>query len=77
MIFVLFASDVFVISRKVYKKEISDLPELPLGDMDGFLDVTLLLRIRPIYQNLQNMCRTQWARVGNNIDYRYTRFVYG
>ena len=37
------------------------------------LEVTLLW-IHPIHKNL---CRTQWPRVDNNIDYRDNRFVYG
>ena len=39
----------------------------------GFLEVTSVW-IHPIHQNL---CRTQWPRVGNNIDSRDNRFVYG
>ena len=42
-------------------------------DIGGFLEVTLLW-IHPIHQNL---CRTQWPRVGNEIDSRDNRFVYG
>ena len=42
-------------------------------DIGGFLKVTFLW-IHPIHQNL---CRTQWPRVDNNIDYRNNRFVYG
>ena len=41
-------------------------------DIGGFSEVTFLW-IHPIYQNL---CRTQWPRVGNNIDYRDNRFAY-
>ena len=36
------------------------------GDTGGFLEATLLW-IHPIHQNL---CRTQWPRVDNNIDSR-------
>ena len=39
----------------------------------GFLEVTLVW-IHPIHQNL---CRTQWPRVGNDIDSRDNGFVYG
>ena len=42
-------------------------------DIAGFLGVALLW-IRPIHQNL---CGTQWPRVGNNVDHRDNRFVYG
>ena len=38
----------------------------------GFLGITLLW-IHPVHQNL---CSTQWPRVGNNIDYRENGFVY-
>ena len=38
-----------------------------------FLEVTLSW-IHPIHQNL---CRSQWPRVGSNIDSRDDRFVYG
>ena len=41
--------------------------------MDGFLEVTLVW-IHPIHRNL---CKTQWPRVGNNIDSRDNMFVYG
>ena len=42
-------------------------------DIGGFLQVTILW-IHTIHQNLH---RAQWAGVGNNIDYRDNRFVYG
>ena len=42
-------------------------------DIDGFLEVSLVW-IHPIYQNLY---RTQWPRVGNDIDSRDNWFVYG
>ena len=42
-------------------------------DIGGFLEVTSLW-IHPIHQNL---CRTQWPRVHNNIDCSHNRFVYG
>ena len=42
-------------------------------DIGGFLEVTLVW-IHPIHQNLN---RTQWPRVDNNIDTRDNRFVYG
>ena len=42
-------------------------------DTGGFLEVTLVW-IHPIHQNL---CRAQWPRVGNNIDSRDNRLVYG
>ena len=38
-------------------------------DIGGFLEVTLVW-IHPIHQNLY---RTQWPRVGNNIDFRDNR----
>ena len=41
-------------------------------DIGGYLEIPFLW-IHPIHQNL---CRTQWPRVGNNIDYRDNRFVY-
>ena len=41
-------------------------------EIGGFLEVTLVW-IHPIHQN---PCRTQWPRVGNNIDSRDNRFVY-
>ena len=40
-------------------------------DIGGLLDVTFLW-IHPIYQNLY---RTQWPRVGNNIDSRDFHFI--
>ena len=40
-------------------------------DIDGYLAVTLVW-IHPIHQNL---CRTQWPRVGNNIDSKDNWFV--
>ena len=42
-------------------------------DIGGFFEVTLLW-IHPIHQNL---CKTQWSRVGENIDFRDNKFVYG
>ena len=42
-------------------------------DIGGFLEVTLVW-IHPIHQNIY---RTQWPRVGNNIDSRDNGFVYG
>ena len=42
-------------------------------DIGGFLEVTLVW-IHSIHKNL---CRTQWSPVGNNIDFRDNRFVYG
>ena len=42
-------------------------------DIGGFPEVTLVW-IHPIHRNLH---RTQWPRVGNNIDSRDNRFVYG
>ena len=42
-------------------------------DIGGFLEVAFFW-IHPIHQNL---CRTQWPRVGDNIYYRNNRFVYG
>ena len=42
-------------------------------DIGGFLEITYSWS-HPIHQNL---CRTQWAHVGSNIDYRDNRFVYG
>ena len=42
-------------------------------DIGRFLEVTLEW-IHPIHQNL---CRTGWQRVGNNVDSRNNRFVYG
>ena len=41
-------------------------------DIGRFLEVTLVW-IHPIHQNLY---RTQWPYVGNNIDFRDSRFVY-
>ena len=41
-------------------------------DIGGFLEATLVW-IHPIHQNL---CRTQWPRVGKNADSRDNRFVY-
>ena len=42
-------------------------------DIGGFLGVTLFW-IHTIHQNLY---RTQWPRVGNNVDYRDNTLVYG
>ena len=42
-------------------------------DISGVLEEALVW-IHLIHQNL---CRTQWLRVGNNIDSRDNRFVYG
>ena len=42
-------------------------------DIGGFLEASLVW-IHPIHQNLY---RTQWSRVGNNVDSRDSRFVYG
>ena len=40
----------------------------------GWLLEVAFVWIHPIHQNL---CRTQWPRVSNNIDSRDSRFVYG
>ena len=41
-------------------------------DIGGFLEV-ILVWIHPIHKNL---CRTQWPRVGNNMDSRDNSFIY-
>ena len=70
MIFDYFSQNESVISKMdsctSYKNKPNTHMLYDCRDIGGFLEVTLLW-IHPIHQNL---CRTQWPRVGSNIDSR-------